>query len=357
MAIDESNVMRMMETEKFLEDLTAAKGMLEQIQDGVYAYLERKRLFFSRFFFLSNTELLQILSETKNPENIQPFICKCFNGIWRVQMNNNEKIEAMLSRMNEEIKFQNSVSMIGSCANVEKWLLGIEKEMQSSINHEMVNSYADYLTSDRINWALSWAQMIVVVVSNIFWTSDIHASLLNQNRDLLVNILNEIEKNLMELTAIIRSNEMTNLNRIILKTLCILDCHARDVTQKLINDPNSNIDCFQWISQLRYYWTNNELVIRTLKLSIPYGYEYLGNFQRIVITPLTDRCMLSVLLAFGNQMNASIEGPTATGKSETIKELARFLAIQFKVFDCTPDVRLSTISQFLKGIATSGAWY
>lgn len=356
MAIDKSNIMRMMETEKLLEDLTAAKRMLEQIQDGVYAYLERKRLFFSRFFFLSNTELLQILSETKNPENIQPFLSKCFNGIWRVQMNNNEKIDAMLSRTNEEIKFQNSVSMMGSDANVEKWLLGVEREMYSCIKHEMVNSYADYLTSDRINWALSWAQMIVMVIANIFWTSDIHASLLNQNRDMLVDILNEIEKNLMDLTAIIRSNEMTNLNRITLKTLCILDCHARDVTQKLINDPNSNIECFQWISQLRYYWNNNEVVIRALNFSIPYGYEYLGNFQRIVNTPLSERCILSVLLAFKNQMNASIEGPTATGKSETIKELAKFLAIQFKVFDCAPEMSFSTISQFLKGIAISGAW-
>lgn len=356
MAIDESNIMRLMETKKFLEDLTAANEMLEQIQDGVYAYLERKRLFFSRFFFLSNTELLQILCETKNPDNIQPFLCKCFNGIWRVQMNNNEKIDAMLSRMNEEIKFRNSVSMIGSGANTEKWLLGVEKEMHLSIKHEMINSYADYLTSDRIDWALSWAQMIVVVISNIFWTSDIHASLLNQNRELMVNIRNEIEKNLMKLTAIIRSNEMTNLNRITLKTLCIFDCHARDVTQKLIDDPNSNIECFQWMSQLRYYWNNNELAIRTLNFTIPYGYEYLGNFQRIVITPLSERCMLSVLLAFQNQMNASIEGPTATGKSETIKELAKFLAIQFKVFYCTPDVSFSTISQFLKGIAISGAW-
>lgn len=356
MAIEKSNIMRMMDTEKLLEDLTASKRMLEQIQEGVYAYLERKRLFFSRFFFLSNTELLQILSETKNPENIQPFLCKCFNGIWRVRMNKNERIDAMLSRMNEEIKFQNSVSMIGSGANVEKWLLAVEKEMYSSIKHDMTNSYADFLTSDRINWALGWSQMIVLVISNIFWTSDIHASLLKQNRDLLLNILNEIERNLMELTAIIRSNEITNLNRITLKTLCILDVHARDVTQKLINDPNSNIECFQWMSQLRYYWNNNEVVIRTLNSSVPYGYEYLGNFERIVITPLSERCMLSILLAFENQMNASIEGPTATGKSETIKELAKFLAIQFKCFDCSPNVSFSTISQFLKGIATSGAW-
>lgn len=354
MAIEESNIMKMMETTHLLEDLISANEMLEKVREGVYAYLERKRLYFSRFFFLSNNEMLQILSETKNPENIQPFLCKCFNGIWRVRMNNNETIDAMLSRMNEEIPFPNPVSITG--ASVEKWLLGVENEMQLAIQKEMINSYADYLTSDRINWALSWPQMIVLVVANIFWTSDIQASLLHQNRELLANVQNEIQNNLDEITTIIRSSEMTNLNRITLKTLCILDVHARDVTQQLIDDSNSNVDCFQWISQMRYYWNNNEVSVQALNYSIPFGNEYLGNFQRIVMTPLSERCFLSVLLAFQHQMNASIEGPTATGKSETIKDLAKAFAVQLKVFDCTPDLNFHSISQFLKGVASSGAW-
>lgn len=348
--------MKMTEAEHLLEDLQSANEMLDKIKSGVNAFLERKRLYFARFFFLSNHEMLQMLSETTNPQNIQSFLCKCFNGIYHLQINDLSDIESMQSSLGETVPFMQTVSIFKSGGSVEKWLRNVETEMFSAIRNEIINGYADYVTSERIDWALNWSQMIVLVVSNIFWTSDIHTSLLKQNRDLLKSVLSEIESNLDEITDAIRSPDITNLNRITLKSLCIQDILAKDITKKLIADEDSDIESFEWIAQLRHYWIEKEVILKMFNATIAYGYEYLGNVQRIVVTPLTQRCYRTVLLAYQHQLNASIEGPTATGKSETIKDLANMLAIQLKVFDCTPDLDYRTISRFFKGVATSGAW-
>lgn len=151
--------------------------------------------------------------------------------------------------------------------------------------------------------------------------------------------------------------ETTTLNRLTLKSLCILEVHVRDVIQLLQRNRCAGVEDFEWLAHMRYYWIDGEVNVRLLNSTrLYFGNEYLGNFQRIVVTPLTERCYRTIICALEHYSFAALHGPSGTGKSETFKDMARALAIQSKVFNSLSDLDHTAIAKYLKGIVASGAW-
>jgi dynein heavy chain len=332
-----------------------ANNDLELVQKGLEEYLETKRGAFARFYFLSNDELLEILSQTKDPVRVQPFLCKVFEAMMKVTFLEDLSISEMHSKEGESIGFVENV--ITKNKNVEVWMTDLEAGMCNAVRQVMLVGVETYPNEVRTEWVLHNAGQIVLNASQVHWTAEVEQSL---DDGAVQQYFEKLADQLMGLVRLVRG-KVTKLQRTSIGALVVIDVHAKDVVEMMAREKVEESTAFEWISQLRYYWEEDDrgaenCWVRMVQTSFPYGYEYLGNSFRLVITPLTDMCYMTLMGAQSLNLGGAPAGPAGTGKTESTKDLAKALAKQCVVFNCSPEMDYLMVGKFFKGLSSSGAW-
>ncbi|KAK7469836.1 hypothetical protein BaRGS_00036165, partial [Batillaria attramentaria] len=357
------NVLRSATHHGQLEQLNEMNSKLEDIQKSLDMYLETKRQIFPRFYFISNDDLLEILGQSKNPEAIQQHLKKCFDNIKSLKISMpGKRWEAygMYSTEGEYVEFGSALYLEGP---VESWLCDVEKVMRWTLKESLKNtrsSLKKQLTK-RDKWIKEWPGQMCITASQIQWTSDVTKSLIQvkergEKRPLKHQKKKQVSM-LNKFSEAIRGN-LTKNQRSKIVALVTIEVHARDIIEKLYKTGCNDINHFDWLSQLRLYWDKDydDCVVRQTNTQFQYSYEYLGNSGRLVITPLTDRCYMTLTTALHLHRGGSPKGPAGTGKTETTKDLGKALGMYVIVVNCSDGLDYKSMGRMFSGLSQTGAW-
>ncbi|RKP08503.1 dynein heavy chain [Thamnocephalis sphaerospora] len=369
-------VMDILNIQNIQKSLERLADLLSKIQKALGEYLERERSSFPRFYFVGDEDLLEIIGNSKDVMRIQKHFKKMFAGISNIVLSEDlSTILGMASREGEEVMFKTPVS-IKENPKINDWLTLLEKEMRMSLAlllGDAVVEMTDFFLGDELgrdaflSWIDRFPAQLVVLAAQAVWTQLVEKALTTMaesgspSHEPLNDALAVVARGLNLLADTVLT-DLPQIKRRKCEHLITELVHQRDVIRLMMQDNIASPKDFNWLYQMRFYYTAStedplqRLTINMANATFFYGYEYLGVPDRLVQTPLTDRCYLTLTQALEGRLGGSPFGPAGTGKTESVKALGVQLGRFVLVFCCDDTFDFQAMGRIFVGLCMVGAW-
>ncbi|XP_068004360.1 cytoplasmic dynein 2 heavy chain 1 [Melanerpes formicivorus] len=329
---------------------------LQRCQRSLMEYLEEKRSAFPRFYFIGDDDLLEILGQSMNPLVIQSHLKKLFAGINSVSFDEEFKyIVAMKSVVGETVPLRNKVLLSN---DVEVWLNNLALEMKETLKKMLIDCVDAGKKSQGSVDPSFFPSQILSLAEQIQFTEDVENAIQDHK---LQQLESQLVTKLEHYTSIDTSigdtrNTESGVLELKLKALILDIIHNIDIVKQLNQAQVHSVEDWAWKKQLRFYMKDQKCYIQMVDAELQYTYEYQGNSPKLVYTPLTDKCYLTLTQAMKMGLGGNPYGPAGTGKTESVKALGGLLGRQVLVFNCDEGIDVKSMGRIFVGLVKCGAW-
>ncbi|XP_013912923.1 PREDICTED: dynein heavy chain domain-containing protein 1 [Thamnophis sirtalis] len=378
--------------------------------------LEATRMSFPRLFFLSNEELVAMLSTANETADASAWSQRCFPGVCQLDLLL-PATSPSLDAVSAELPLVQVVGLLGShgenlqlCSPVPlgrkatQWLCVLEHHMKESVFNQLQDCVTQRLAlRPQLDLAFErrpgptelplhlvaecWAGLgntfptqCVLLAEEALWRVAAEEAFLN--RRLRKGLELRLSLKLEALVHYIRNYrsvhtwdpEQDHLG-MLLGALIILTIRQRDIISQLLKREEASVHHFEWARHLKYSvhllpekaralglppncsWVGSPpgCWAEVLDRCFPYGYEFLGTSSQLLGSPLLDRTFLGLLLALEEFCCGALLGRSDMGKSHTVRGLAQFLGRHLVPLHCTRLMSIGCLSRHLCGAVHSGA--
>ncbi|XP_055594856.1 cytoplasmic dynein 2 heavy chain 1 [Uranotaenia lowii] len=346
---DDPRVVSVNKINNILSIIETLQNQISRCQNALSSYITTKRNAFSRFYFLSDDDLLEMLGQSSKESIMQKHIRKLFPGIYKLVFDETvNNVLAFCSEEGDEVRLTNPIAITPL---VEEWLNHLLIEIKTTLKYLIKKCLeTDSISEQAIR---EYPMQVLCLVNSITFTKRTEKAISGMQ---LNNLKQSIQGEIGRFSILLHKNA-DPLIQVKLRSL-LIDLVYQSTTIDYLMDHNvTNLQDWYWLQQLKFYQDRNGNVsIKMVYAEFEYSYEFLGNYNKLVYTSLAHNCYLILTQAMQLGLGGNPFGPAGTGKTECVKSLGAMLGRLVLVFNCDENIDTAAMALILSGLARCGAW-
>ncbi|EKX40179.1 hypothetical protein GUITHDRAFT_75827, partial [Guillardia theta CCMP2712] len=334
-----------------LQALWGFVNNFEKFEKNLEALLKYRRKIHPILYFLSDKDLIKLLTLDTRIQSLDVYVNMLSQGIHglsiRKENNHNFQVRGIVNNAGETLAFPEAILLSQeNDVNVSNVMEHTKKVMENRI----YSMYVECKQKERWKTFQSMSTQEILHIFSIFFTEKVTNALEQcEKPDSTGDILEILSSNLKadhQETVDLNAQTLSHIERKKYASLVVAGLAQLDIMGTLVKCSASSRSSFEWQSQKRMYMnfetckSHGEI----LNYKREYGHEVLGHTERIVLTPMTQRCQISMANAAGLRQIGALLGRCGNGKRSILQDMASFFgeAIRSQVFfeDCKDIVDL-----------------
>ena len=320
-----SDFLALPETVDLLKKIEHVTKSAEHALLAVNIYIDEQRVRFPRLYLIDKDFLLDVFMHIEITTVFEKL--KDFLQLDRLFFDNHDKHQTIgaVSGL-ETIYFRSAAS---SRSSLVDWLRGIFNGPKDRLKldiRELVEGHRTIVDDIKMMKSLDQARICAVQLQFSDYLTSQRRNIVHKGEE-IISIISDFTQLMYDLR--------TKYQRVAIYNQIVLRIAQRDILKCLERDSGSGnnffVDC-----ALTKSWdsTSGTIEVSIMDMSIEYGMSYHTMSERLLVTPLTEKCYLALANTFRDMCVPVLTGPNGCSKSSTLTGFVREIGVELVIKDC-----------------------
>lgn len=341
--------------QRYVDISTELSENFVEIREQLTDVLEEKRKLFPRFRFLSDAQLVAVISNCASPSKTKDIFSLMYPSIAEAIIEDEKFCTGFISLDGEKFIFSEKVQVTPD--GVEVWYKAFDEQIRKSMQMWM-KQMLEHSLAELSRVATNYPTQIVLLILEIMFTRKIKScmNIFGKRSSAIVDRLNNammsVNTDLSNMFKVYKTEPTKQRSALVMALL-----NQREMIQRMIDAKIESPLDPTWYGMLKYHAEGTDNIRVTVEIgpnAVDYGFEFTGVVTPYVRTEENDKLFNTIMMSMCGGITPVLCGEVDAHKTSHMIAFCNAIGKQPIVFPCVSSSSLAKIKEMISNAIECG---